>query len=181
MISAAFAILETDEQRNELAEFYKKYQNRFYMVAYSKLHNSESSYDAVQETFLRIASDQKKFFELCEKERVAFATVIVRNVSVDMYKEANRIDTMELTDNIAYNDSENPIEEELLYKFTKNKLIEFLCGLSERQRDILYLKAVHGMTIREIAEKLSMTENAVRQRLFCTRQAIKEALQKGDI
>lgn len=181
MISAALAILETEEQRNELAEFYKKYQNRLYMVAYSKLHNRESSYDAVQETFLRIASNQEKFFELCEKYRVIFATVITRNVSVDMYKKANRIDTIELSESITYNDSENPTEEELLYKFTKNKLIELLSELPELQRDILYLKAVCGMTIQEIAEELSVTENVVRQRLFCARQTITEALLKEDI
>lgn len=51
MISAALAVLETEEQRNELAEFYKKNKNRLYRIAYSKLHNRESSEDAVQETF----------------------------------------------------------------------------------------------------------------------------------
>lgn len=181
MISAALAILETEEQRNELAEFYKKNKNRLYMVAYSKLHNRENSYDAVQETFLRIASNHEKFFKLGEKERVVFATVIARNVAVDMYKKAHQIDMVELAENVAYNESDNPTEEELLYKFTKNNLIEFLSELPELQRDILYMKAVHGMTIREIAAELSVTENVVRQRLFHARQAITEALRKGDI
>ena len=37
MISAALALLETDEQRNILSEFYQKYKNRFYAIAYSCL------------------------------------------------------------------------------------------------------------------------------------------------
>ena len=34
MISTALALLETDEQRNVLSEFYQKYKNRFYAIAY---------------------------------------------------------------------------------------------------------------------------------------------------
>ncbi len=181
MISAALAILKTKEQRNEFAEFYKKNKNRLYRIAYSKLHNRESSEDAVQETFLRLATSYEKFFGLNDNERVTFANVVARNVAVDMYKKANEIDIMELSGNIAVDNSENPSEDELLYKFTKEKLIEFVRGLPPLQRDVLYLKAVHGMTIQEISMKLSVSENVVRQRLFCARKVIKEALQRGDI
>ncbi len=181
MISAALAVLKTDEQRNELAEFYKKNKKRLYRIAYSKLHNRESAEDAVQETFLRLATNQEKFFRLSNSERVTFANVVARNVAVDMYKKANEVDTMEFSENIADDDSENPPEDEFLYKLTKEELIEFLRGLPPLQRDVLYLRAVHGLTTQEIAAKLSVSENVVRQRLFCARKAIKEALRKGDI
>lgn len=64
MISAAFALLETDEQRNELAEFYKKNLEKLYSIAVSKLHNRQSAEDAIQETFLRICRYPEKFFEI---------------------------------------------------------------------------------------------------------------------
>lgn len=181
MISAALAVLKTEEQRNKFAEFYKKNKNRLYRIAYSKLHNRESSEDAVQETFLRLATSYEKFFGLNDNERVAFANVVARNVAVDMYKKANEIDIIELSENITVDDSENPSEDELLYKFTKEKLIEFVCGQPPLQRDVLYLRAVHGMTIQEISGILSVSENVVRQRLFCARKAIKEALHEGEI
>lgn len=181
MISAALAVLETEEQRNELAEFYKKNKNRLYWIAYSKLHNRESSEDAVQETFLRLAANQELFFRLNNNERVTFAGVVARNVAVDMYKKTNKVNMVELSENILDDDSENPLEDELLYRFTKEKLLEFVRGLPPLQRDVLYLKAVHGLTIQETAAKLSISENVVRQRLFCARQAIKKALRKGDI
>ena len=180
MISAALAILETDEQRSELSEFYRKNKNRIYMIAFSKLHNKESSEDAVQETFLRLAASRERFFMLNDSERVIFADVVARNVAIDMYKKANEAETAELSENIS-DGSENPPEEELLYKFTKEKLTEFVRGLPPPQRDVLYLKAVRGMAIQEIAEELSVSENAVRQRLFRARQAVREALRKGDI
>lgn len=180
MISAALAILETDEQRSELSEFYRQNKTRLYMIAFSKLHNKESAEDAVQETFLRLAEDRERFFKLNESERVIFAGIVARNVAVDMYKKAAEADTVELTENIS-DEYENSPEEKLLYKFTKEKLTEFVRGLPPLQRDVLYLKAVHGMTTREIAARLSVSENVVRQRLFFARKAIKEALRKGEI
>lgn len=180
MISAALSLLKTDEQRSELSEFYRKNKNRLYLIAFSKLHNKESSEDAVQETFLRLAAICERFFMMSDSERVIFADVVARNVAIDMYKKANETETAELTENIS-DGSENHPEEELLYQFTKEKLTEFVGGLPPLQRDVLYLKAVRGMTIREIAEELSVTENVVRQRLFRARQAVREALRKGDI
>lgn len=181
MISAALATLETDEQRNELSEFYEKNKNRLYFIAFSKLHNKESSEDAVQETFLRLSEEQERFFSLSDSERVIFASVVARNVAIDMYRKTTKADTVELFQNLSDENCENPTEEELLFKFTKEKLTEFIRGLPALQRDVLYFKAVHGMTIREIAQKLSVSENVVRQRLFCARRAIRNALRKGEI
>ena len=181
MISAALAILETDEQRNELAEFYRKNKNRLYKIAFSKLHNKESAEDAVQETFLRLAANENRFFGLSVGERVTFANVVVRNVAVDMYKAENVVSTVGLSENTLKEMSDNPPEAELLLKFTKEKLTEFVRKLPPLQRDVLYLKTVCDMSIREIAYMLSVSENVVRQRLFRARQAIKEALRKGEI
>lgn len=93
------------------------------------------------------------------------ADVIVRNVSVDMYKHANKIETVEFSDNIVYDDFENPTEEQLLFKFDKTALMEFIAQLPPIKRDIMYLRAVHKMEIKEIAKKLFVSENVVRQRL----------------
>lgn len=181
MISASLAILETDEQRNKLAEFYRKYKNRLYAIAYSKLNNKQDAEDAVMETFSRIADKPQKFFRLRNDEQKIMADVIVRNVSVDMYKHANKIETVELSDNIVYDDSENPTEEQLLFKFDKTVLMEFIAQLPPMQRDIMYLRAVHKMEIKEIAKELSVSENVVRQRLYHARQAIQKRLEKEEI
>lgn len=69
MISVALAVLETDEQRSELADFYEKNKSRLYMIAFSKLNNRQSAEDAVMEAFLRIADKPERFFVYREKRR----------------------------------------------------------------------------------------------------------------
>ena len=54
MISSALSMLETEEQRDILSEFYEENKNRFYGMAYSKLQNRVLAEDAVQEAFVRI-------------------------------------------------------------------------------------------------------------------------------
>ena len=72
MIEAVLAALENDKQRNDLAAFYEQYKNRFFNIAYSKLHNSEEAEDAVQEAFLRVVDNPNKFLEMSNQERVRF-------------------------------------------------------------------------------------------------------------
>lgn len=62
MITAALAVLKTDEQRNIISDFYQMYKNRFYAIAYEHLHNLQDSEEAIQEAFLRIAVNPYKFF-----------------------------------------------------------------------------------------------------------------------
>ena len=177
MISEAFSVLQSDEHRKYLTEFYKKYKNRFYAIAFSKLHNREAAEDAVQETFLRIADKREKFFQIDHNKRVAFTDVIIRNVSVDMFKKSRGIEEVELTENISDCDCELSLSEKILGEISKNELVECISKLPPLQRDILELNAYHGLSISEIAQYLSVSENVVRQRLFQARKTIKRDLE----
>lgn len=177
MISPALAILKTEEQRNELSEFYEQYKERFYSIAFSKLHNRASAEDAVQEAFLRIADKPDKFFEIPQNSRAAFTDVIIRHIAVDMFNKINKIDPLDET--ITSDLDDVPLDERVISSVSKDELIDFISTLSALQRDVLELKILYGLSNSEIARKLSVTENVVRQRLFRTRKAIKEYLEKG--
>lgn len=97
MLDAAFSIIENDEQRNELAEFYSEYKDRFYYIALSKLHNAEEAEDAVQEVFSEIAGKPERFFDIPSENRLSYIDVMVRNISIDMYKVKARMSSERLT------------------------------------------------------------------------------------
>lgn len=86
MIDAVLLTMENEEQRNELAVFYSKYKERFCWIASSKLKNPRDAEDAVQEVFSEIADKPEKFFDLTPADRLAYIDVMVRNVSVEMFK-----------------------------------------------------------------------------------------------
>lgn len=181
MISTALALLKTDEQRNVLSEFYQKYKNRFYAIAYSKLHGKTAAEDAVQEAFLRIVDKPEKFFKIEHNKRVAYADVIVRNVAIDMFNKNNAHKIEELKEDVSDEAYTLGLEDTVTGSVSKNELLAFILKLPVLQRDILNLKVVFELSNSEIAQKLNVSETVVRQRLFQARKSISSFLESGDI
>lgn len=181
MISTALALLKTDEQRNVLSEFYQKYKNRFYAIAYSKLHGKTAAEDAVQEAFLRIVDKPEKFFKIEHNKRVAYADVIVRNVAIDMFNKNNAHKIEELKEDVSDEAYTLGLEDTVIGSVSKNELLAFILKLPVLQRDILNLKVVCELSNSEIAQKLNVSETVVRQRLFQARKSILDFLESGDI
>lgn len=178
MISEALAVLETEEQRNELAEFYEIYKNRFYSIAYEHLHNAQDSEDAIQESFLRIAKKPDKFFALSEDDRIYHVCAIVRNVSVDMFKKKTESKKEEISDDYVYQSGSEALEDSLLEKISHDELLAFINDLPELQRNVLILTCLSGLSILETAETLKVSKTVVNQRLYLARKAIRTFIER---
>ena len=126
MISVALAILESEEQRNELSEFYEENKRRLYSIAFERLHNRQDAEDAIQETFLGIASKPEKFFSLTNNEKIYHAAAIVRNISVDIFKKRAKHQTDEISEDIVYQSDEQLLENSLLEKISHDELLDFI-------------------------------------------------------
>lgn len=175
MISAALAVLENEEQRNELAEFYAKNKNRFYAIAYEHLHNKEDTEDVIQETFLKIASRPEIFFLKSQKDRLLYTAVIVRNVAVDFYHKRQKHRCEDLTDDIV--DDDISVMERAIGERSKEELMTFICSISEALRQALLLKIHYQMTTAEIATALSISETAARKRISDAEKKIRQYME----
>lgn len=140
MIEAVLAALENDKQRNDLAAFYEQYKNRFFNIAYSKLHNPEETEDAVQEAFLRVVDNPNKFLEMSNQERVRFFDGIVRHVSVDKFKKKQKNNAVSI-DDIGDDITSGTIspEEKYFTGASANELVQFVLTLPESQRQALFM------------------------------------------
>lgn len=180
MIDAILSTMENEEQRNELAEFYTENKKRLYAIAMSKLHNKTNAEDAVQELFLRIADKPEKFFNIPTHKRATYADVIVRNISVDMFKKQIRENTVGI-EMIEKNLSEYLSVEDIDFDDDfYDELVEFICGMSEAKKTVLVLRIVYKKSTAEIATTLNISETAARKRLSDTGKQIKEFLRRRD-
>lgn len=178
MISEALAVLETDEQRNELAVFYEKHKNRFLNLALNYLHNQEAAEDAVQEAFLKISNKPDTFFSLGDNRRIHYLCAVVKNVCVDMLIKRRRIQPDELSDNtVLPNDSES-LESLVLDSISHKELIEFIKSLPKLQQNVLVLTRLSKLSISETARVLNISEKAVNQRLYLARKAIRKFVEE---
>lgn len=174
MIAAALAVLENAEQREELSEFYEKYKNRFLNIAFYRLHNKEEAEDAVQEAFLRITDRPDIFFGLDEIRRVRFFYGVIENVAVKMYNKNQKNHIEELTEDIVYQNDEDPIEDSMMDKISRDEILAFVDTLPEAQRTVLALSYASGLSADEIAAALNIPVSMVYQRLYSARKAVKK-------
>lgn len=174
MISAALAVLEDEEQRNEFAEFYERYKSRFFNIALKILDNPENAEDAVQEAFLRIADNPEVFLSLGNLKRVHYMYVTIKNVCLDFLNKRKPLtDEAETEDNIAQYD-EDIIENSLLALISRDEIIDFIATLPEKQRSVLVLSYSSEMSAKDIAKTLKISVSTVYKQLYTARKAVKK-------
>ena len=174
MISAALAVLENEEQRNEFAKFYERYKARFFNIALKILNNPENAEDAVQEAFLRIADNPEVFLSLSDLKRVHYMYVTVKNICLNFHKKRKPLNDEELTEDKISQYDEDIIENSLLALISRDEIIDFITTLPEAQRSVLILSYSSEMPANEIAKTLGISLSAVYKRLYKARKAVKK-------
>lgn len=182
MISVALAILDSEESRNELSDFYEKYKHRFYAIAYEHLHKVQDSEDAVQEAFLRVVDNPNKFFEMSNQERVRFVDGIVRHVSVDIFKKKQKNNAVSI-DDIGDDIMSGTIspEEKYITDASADELVQFVLTLPESQRQALFMYIHEKLSYSEISKILGISEDLARKRVSNARKAIKDFAERNKI
>lgn len=175
MIAAALAVLETEERRNELAEFYEQHKYDLYAFALSRTHNRERAEDAVQQAFLRIAKYPERFFSLPVHKRISYAVIVTRNAIADILGDGakySELDESTAADGLS-------VEDFSIGNIAAEELKSFIKIMPEAQRSAIILKLVHGMTTREIAAALNISEATARKRVSNAYRTIEKYLNGG--
>lgn len=175
MFAEALAIIEDESQRSELAEFYEENKARLYAIAHKHLHNKSDAEDAVQEAFLRIVKKPDVFFTKSRNDRILYISVIVRNISVDIFLKKHKHKYASLTDD--FEDDNLPVLERIVGELSRDELMRFIASLSEALRQALFLKIHYQMTTCEIASALGISETAARKRLSDAEKKIRQFLK----
>ena len=178
MISSALSILRSEQERSQLEEIYITYSNRFYAVAYSKLHNRYDAEDAVIEAFARISSNPEIFFKIPAHKKVSYIDVIIRNIAIDIYNKNHKTSTITYEEALDEPSADIQIDELVIGELSKNDLIEFIRSMPEGKKDALTLKVMYNHTTAEIAKILGITETAARKRLSDAGKMIKAFIEE---
>lgn len=175
-----FSTIENDEQRNELETFYKENLNCLLNVAYANLHNKNDAEDAVQEAFQEIVRNPDNFFSVDPQKRTAFMVAVVRNVSADMFNKKVKRPLEELNEEESYDDNPFSFEDSMIGKVSRDRIKHFIRSLPPLQRDVLTLRYLIGFSTAETAEKLNISQSAVKKRLYLAKETIRKFAQKEE-
>ena len=164
-------------------EIYNKYCRIAAEVAYSVLKDSELARDACQSAFSYIAKNIDKVGKNEEKTR-NYVLKVVRHFTIDAYRKNRQIKSHEIPlDEIEENDegfSVESFENMLLKKYEVIELLETMDSLSEKHRKYIEEYFYEELTMKQIAEKHGISEDAAKKRVYRSIDSLRKIyLKKG--
>ena len=137
-------------------KWYEQYKTGLFRYALSLLKDPDGAEDVLQEVFLRLLGG--KNFPEPGKEQ-AYLYRMARNLCFDHLRRQKRL-------------AQEP--PQILSEPSRYAYIELISALEPKEREIVTLKIVGGLTHREIAKVLGLTEHAAKKRYERAIQKLRE-------
>lgn len=164
-------------EENLIEELYNTYEQQLYAIAYNILRRKADAEDAVHHTFLSLLKHPDRIEGMPCNEKGYYLSVVVKNIALNMCKKKKLEYNIADINKLADTDSGFCLDELVFNRETLEKVKAALRKLPDSYYEIIYLNAVIGMSISELADTLGANEVQIRQRLFRARNRLKEILK----
>lgn len=153
----------------EIDLIFQQYYRPLCLYATHYLHDIDEAEDVVQDCFVKLISRS-----IMPENIKAFLYTSVRNASIDRLRRQSPIDTEISPTDLCVVISDDQAQES---SFREAKLWTAIELLPERCREIFLMSKRDGMTYREIAEELNLSEKTVEHQIS---KALKTLRDKKD-
>lgn len=147
------------------AKLYGAHSDEIFRFALYKLSDREKAKDVVQDTFVRAWAHVSGEGAVLENAR-AFLFKIARNLIIDSYRRAKHLSIDALEEIIHFDISDNLQSRDDMHNAVDMSIaLEALNVLDVDDRDIIVMRYVDGLSVKEIAEVTGQRENTVSVRI----------------
>ena len=147
-----------------IAEIYERHVDTVYKVCFMFMKNVPDTEDAVQNTFIKLIKERKKFEN--EEHEKAWLIVTASNLCRNTLKHWWRKNV----------DIASVVETEALQNNKTDETLEHVLNLPEKYKTVIYLYYYEGYSSGEIAKILKRNESTVRSHLRTGRQLLRDRL-----
>ena len=138
-----------------------------YKVAFYILESEEEAKDVVQDVFVKLWKDRASLYDVSNPK--AYCIKLVKNLCIDRIRRQRLEFPEELPEPVSPDGQEDSIDQ----RERLNMVMEAIKALPDRQREILWLRTVEGLSYEEISDRLGMTPLTLRVLLTRARSKIK--------
>ena len=148
-------------------------KNKLFRFAYRLVNSEEEAKDIVQDVMIKVWNNRENMDQTRNME--AWCMTLTRNLSLDRLK-SKHLGHQEIETQY---DLANPLATP--YRSTEmsdtmHRVNELIEGLPSKQKQIIILRDVEGMTYKEISKVLEIDINQVKVNLFRARRSVRENL-----
>lgn len=139
-----------------------------YRIAFYLLESEADAEDAVQELYLRLWKNRNQLDEV--RLPKAYSIRMLKNLCLDRIRAAQHLT---FTETLPEEPSVRQQDDALDQKQRLDKVLEAVKALPERQREILLLRTVEGLSYEEISRRIGMSPLTLRVLLSRARSTLK--------
>lgn len=154
---------------------YKKYSRRLFGFVFRYVKQEADTEEIIQEVFIKIWQSREKINEYSSFE--SFLFTVAHNATVNLLKKrAIEQKYIEHVKSLQRPEQAYNLTDEIHYKELQQNFQGMLNELSPRQKEIFHLSREEGLSHKEIAEKLGISVNTVKNHLVTTLSFLKNKL-----
>ena len=162
---------------NDIASLYNLYVDNLYTYALYLGFDKEAIMDAIHDVFCKLAADEKKLHDISNMKLYLFKSL--KNRLYDIFKARREyvglsiieLEEMPFDIHITIEDLLINREEQLQIE---HSIAEMLGSLTERQREIVYLRYIQECDYEQIAELLHISVHGCRKLLSKAMQKLRD-------
>ncbi len=158
-------------QDDNVAEIFTHYYYKLYKYTLYRVGDHDITEDLVSEVFEKVVAKYSTYNP--RKAKIStWLYAITNNTIINYYKKNNVCDPI----NPEYKEFGQSAEESVIENESREYLLKALMHLDERSRNVIALKFGAGITNREIAQMLDLTETNVGTIIYRSLRYLREEL-----
>lgn len=157
---------------------YNKYCHKLHEFVLMFLKQEEDAEEIVQEVFIKIWESRSKIDVYASFESFLFTIAYNATMSL-LRKRVSETKSREYIKSLQQISSAEQVIGEIQFKELDNKVQSLLQRLTPRQKEIYLLSREDGLTHKEIAQKLNISESTVNNHLVTTIKYLKSHIDSS--
>ncbi|MEH6307561.1 RNA polymerase sigma-70 factor [Olivibacter sp. CPCC 100613] len=160
-------------------QLYDRLHPQIYRFIYALLKDQTHSEEILQETFITLWVNRHKLTP--QQALYPYLYLVARRLTIDAFRKASTENKFKERLHWLQIDSCNDNEEQLLLHDLQQRIDEGMKRLPQQQRLVFQLNKLEGLSYDEIAQKLQLSRNTVRNHLVCALKSMKMYVSENDI
>ena len=157
---------------------YNMYCHKLHEFVLTYLKQEEDAEEIVQEVFIKIWNSKSKIDVYASFESFLFTIAYNATMSL-LRKRVSEFKSREYLKSLQKFDAAEQVIDEIQFKELDDKVQSLLNQLTPRQKEIYLLSREEGLTHKEIAQKLSISESTVNNHLVTILKFLKSHIDSS--
>ena len=182
MMPFSILTLSTSGEKKKLSVLYEKYKRRLFSIALNLTRNQAMAEDAVHNLFVSALRQKKKILAMEEIDFLRWSVIVVKAKCIDVVRKNKYYADMPIDSFIeTMPDDSMPVDEQVAQRDIYKSMRDCIAGLDDTSRQILEMKYVLQMSMKEIADEFGFSLAQVNSRIARARAKVKKQMGNGVI